>query len=261
MSYYDFIPVDSVQRSVRNPESRENLKKLFLIEPSFKLRSHLHVSSGEKKLVSRGGWYTILLLHYRNSEGFPVIPGSSFKGAVSTNFLALTGKMEMTANLFGATKDKAVISKVFFSDLKPEKKDHKEVEVLRQWKPRRSRKRCVKFYVKKAPPTKRYGLMECIPSGSVVKGKVTAYNLDEIELGGLLVAMGFGIENAVFKIGYGKAQGFGQMQPLDVEIYEIKLEDFEFKKKAMEAKDSIEKFKEEFKDRISNFAKIIFAGV
>lgn len=261
MSYYDFIPVDLVQRFVKSPESREYIKNLFLIEPSFKLKSYLHVSSGDKKLISKRGWYSILLLHCRDSEGFPVVPGSSFKGAVSTNFLALTGEMERTANLFGATKNTAVISKVFFSDLKPEKKDVKEVEVMRLWPPRRSRKGHVKFYVRKAPRTKEYGFMECIPPGSVVKGRITAYNLSEVELGGLLVAMGFGIENAVFKIGYAKPQGFGQMRPLDVKVHEVKIEGFEFKKELKDINRPMEIFKKEFGERISKFAKIIFAGV
>ncbi|MEM0203848.1 MAG: RAMP superfamily CRISPR-associated protein, partial [Archaeoglobaceae archaeon] len=243
------------------PESREKFENFLLIEPSFKLKSDLHISSGDKTLVSESGKYSILLLHHRNSEGFPVIPGSSFKGAVSTNFLALTGKAEMTANLFGATRNKAVISKVFFSDLKPEKKELKKVEVLWQWKPNISKDRHVKFYTQRAPRTKRYGLLECIPSGSVVKGKLVAYNLNEIELGGLLVSMGFGIENAVFKISYGKPQGFGQMQPSEVKIYEIKFEAFELKKEARDARDSIEKFKKEFGDRISKYGKKIFAGV
>ncbi len=261
MSYYDFVPVDSTFREVEKIESREKFKNIFLIETSFKLKSDLHISSGDKRLVSKGGHYSILLLHYRNSEGFPVIPGSSFKGAVSTNFLALTGKSKMTANLFGATKDTAVISKVFFSDLKPEKKDVKEVQFFRQWSPRRSKKGHVKFYVKRAPKTKEHGFLECIPSGSTVRGKVIAYNLDEIELGGLLVAMGFGIENAIFKIGYGKPQGFGQMQPLDVKVHEVKLEGFEFKKELKDIDSPIGIFKKEFDERISRFAKIIFAGV
>ncbi|MFN3384495.1 MAG: RAMP superfamily CRISPR-associated protein, partial [Archaeoglobaceae archaeon] len=209
MSYYDFVPVDSTTRKVEEIESREKFKNLFLIEPSFKLKSNLHVSSGDKRLISKEGQYSILLLHYRNSEGFPVIPGSSFKGAVSTNFLALTGKSEMTANLFGATRNKAVVSKVFFSDLRPEKKDVREVEVCRQWKPTRSKRGHVKFYIRRAPKTAKHGFLECIPAGSIVRGKVIGYNLNEIELGGLLVAMGFGLENAVFKIGYGKPQGFG----------------------------------------------------
>jgi len=261
MSYYDFVPVDSTLRSVEKPESREKFKNFFLIEPSFKLKSDLHVSSGDKKLVYENGNYSILLLHYRNSEGFPIIPGSSFKGAVSTNFLALTGKAEMTANLFGATGKKAVISKVFFSDLKPEKKELKKVEVLWQWKPKICKYRHVKFYTQKAPRTRKYGLLECIPSGSVVKGKLVAYNLNEIELGGVLVSMGFGIENAVFKIGYGKPQGFGQMHPLDVKVYEVRPEGFEFKKETKNARDSIEKFKKEFEGRILEYSKKIFAGV
>ncbi len=261
MSYYDFVPVDSVQRLIKAPEGRETLKNLFVIEPSFKLKSHVHVSSGDKRLVSKSGWHGILLLHYRDSEGFPVIPGSSFKGVVSTNFLALTGEAEVTANLFGATRTKAVISKVFFSDLKPESKEIEEVEVLRSWRPNIVKKGHVKFYVRKAPPTEKYAFMECIPTGSVVKGKVMAYNLEDLELGGLLVGMGFGVENAIFKIGYGKPQGFGRVQPLGVKVYEVKLEGFEFKKEVRGVASSIEKFKEKFNDRISKFANIIFAGV
>lgn len=261
MSYYDFVPVSSTLRTVLEPDSRKKFENIFTIEPSFKLKTDLHISSGAKRVVKQNNRLEILLLHYKNSEGLPVIPASSFKGAVSINFLALTGDEKMTANLFGATKTKAVISKVLFSDLKPERGEIKKVMVQRQWQPSRPKTRHVKFYIKKAPSTQSYGLLECIPAGSVLRGKLFAYNVSKVELGGLITAMGFGIENSTFKLGYGKPQGFGQMIPSDIKVSELKLDGFELKRAEVNAKDSMEEFRKKFGDRISKFSKIIFAGV
>lgn len=261
MSYYDFVSVDSTMRSVMRPDSRKRLENLFLIEPAFKIKTPLHVSSGKKKIVKKENRLEILLLHYKNSEGIPVIPGSSFKGAISTNFLALSGYAEITANLFGATRTKAVISKVFFSDLKPEKAELREVEVLRQWKPEKRRSGYVKFYTRKAPPTSRYGLIECIPAGIMLRGKVIGYNLKPEELGGLIMAMGFGIENAILKLGYAKPQGFGQVIPVELKLQELSFDGFEFKRKDLNSKDYIEVFRQKFGDRVKKFSKVIFAGV
>ncbi len=261
MSYYEFVPVSSTQRTSTSPESRLKLKNVYSIEFTFEAKTHVHVSSGIKKLIKKGNRYEILLQQYRNSSGLPVVPGSSLKGVVSTNFLALCGDAEMTANLFGASRIKAVISKVFFSDMCPQKDDVVEVEVLRQWRPNRRKGRHVKFYVRKPPRTANYGLLECIPAGSVLRGKVTAYNLSKFELGGLLMSMGFGIDGAVFKIGYGKPQGFGQMIPVEAKILEVKPDDLKFKKYEVDSQQYIQVFKSKFDDRISKFGKIIFAGV
>lgn len=261
MSYYDFVPVDSTLRTVVSPESRKKLESVFLLEPAFKLKTELHVSSGAKKVVKRNNRLEIILLHYKNSQGLPVVPASSFKGAISTNFLALTGNAEMTANLFGATRKSALISKVFFSDLKTERKELKEVEILRQWEPHTKRGKHVKFYIRKMPKTAKYGFMECIPAGSILRGKVIGYNLNDLELGGLIMAMGFGLENAILKMGYGKPQGFGQMIPLEMKVFKIALDHFELRKTEVDPKTYIENFRAKFKDRISSFGKTIFAGV
>ncbi|MEM1671960.1 MAG: RAMP superfamily CRISPR-associated protein [Archaeoglobaceae archaeon] len=261
MSYCDFVPVDSTLRTVVSPDSRKKFENVFLLEPAFKLKTNLHISSGLKKVIKKEKGLEILLLHYRDSKGKAVIPGSSFKGAISRNFLALCGSAEMTSNLFGATRTKAVISKVFFSDLLPEKLELREVEVLRQWRPQKGRRGQIKFYTRRAPPTNRYGFVECIPAGTPLKGKVVGYNLKPIELGGLIMAMGFGIENAVLKLGYAKPQGFGQMFPVEIKLYELSFDGLELKKRELNAKDFIGEFSKKFSDRIAKFSKVIFAGV
>jgi len=262
MSYYDFVPVDSTLRKVSHHDSRLKYTNMYIIRPVFKAKTDLHVSSGKKKLVKRGNRFGILLQHYRNSNGVPVIPGSSLKGAVSKNFLALCGSAEITANLFGATKDMAVISKLFFSDLIPESDvKMRELEVLRQWKPQRKRRGHVKFYIGRAPKTKKYGLMECIPSGTILKGRINGYNLNDLELGGLLASLGYGINGAVFKIGYAKPQGFGQLQLIDVGLYEIKFDGMSFSEERRNPGKFAEKFRQKFGDRIEKYANIIFRGI
>jgi CRISPR/Cas system CSM-associated protein Csm3 (group 7 of RAMP superfamily) len=270
--YYEFVPVNSTLRRLRQFDSRLKYENMFIIKPKFRAKTDLHVSSGKKKLVKRENRFEVLLQHYKNAKEVPVIPGSSFKGAVSKNFLALSGDSEITANLFGgATRERAVISKLFFSDLIPESNvKTREVEVLRQWKPRRGKDRgssanggYVKFYTGRAPKTERYGLMECIPAGTVLGGKICGYNLREreLELGGLLISMGYGIQNAVFKIGYAKPQGFGQLQLIDVGLSEIEFDGRSFIERKREPDEFAEKFRQKYGNRIKEYAGIVFRGI
>jgi CRISPR/Cas system CSM-associated protein Csm3 (group 7 of RAMP superfamily) len=260
--YYEFVPVNSTLRRLRQFDSRLKYENMFIIKPKFRAKTDLHVSSGKKKLVKRENRFEVLLHHYKNAKEVPVIPGSSFKGAVSKNFLALSGDSEITANLFGATREKAVISKLFFSDLIPEGEVKlKKVEVLRPWKPRRGKRGYVKFYTGRAPKTERYGLMECIPAGTVLGGKICGYNLRELELGGLLISMGYGIQNAVFKIGYAKPQGFGQLQLIDVGLSEIEFDGRSFIERKRELDEFAEKFRQKYGNRIKEYAGIVFRGI
>jgi len=261
--YYKFVPVKSTFRRLQEFDSRLKYENMFIIKPKFRAKTDLHVSSGKKKLLKVWGKFEILLQHYKNSEGTPVIPGSSLKGAVSTIFLALSDDSTLTANLFGATtREKAVISKLFFSDLIPEGEVKlKKVEVLRQWKPRRGKRGYVKFYTSRAPKTEKYGLMECIPAGTVLGGKICGYNLRELELGGLLISMGYGIQNAVFKIGYAKPQGFGQLQLIDVGLSEIEFDGRSFIERKREPDEFAEKFRQKYGNRIKEYADIIFRGI
>jgi CRISPR/Cas system CSM-associated protein Csm3 (group 7 of RAMP superfamily) len=211
-----------------------------------------------------GNSVVVTLLHYRNGHGEIVIPGSSFKGAVSTNFLALSGSIEDTSNLFGATKN-AVISKVFFSDLKPVNGvEPVKAEVLWQWSPRKFKRNHVKFYVKKASRTQKFGYAECIPKGMILTGEIVGYNLKDYEIGGLLASLGYSFDG-VFKIGYAKPQGFGQMKLVGVDVYEVVMNGFTFEKRKLDEKErfvkSFEKFCRKRGRNIAEIAEKVFAEV
>jgi len=270
MTYYEFIPVDSIRRFVVAPDNRLNPeeKNVFLFKPKFKAITELHVGNGMKRVTIKGNDAVITLLHYRNGLGKLTIPGSSFKGVVSTNFLALSGSIEATSNLFGATRKQAVISKVFFSDLTPiEDVKPVEVEIQRQWLPRRSRRNHVKVYVKKAPKTQKAGYMECIPKGTILTGEIAGHNLKPFEVGGILASLGYDFEHVRFKIGYGKPQGFGQMGLLDVDIYEIVMDGFTFRKQKLSEEEKkhfrehFEEFCQKRKRNIAEIAEKVFAEV
>lgn len=270
MTYYELIPVDSTRRFVVAPDNRLNPeeKNVFLFKPKFKAITELHVGNGMKKVTIKRNDTAITLLHYRNGIGKLTIPGSSFKGVVSTNFLVLSGSGKETSNLFGATRKQAVISKVFFSDLLPvEDVKPIEVEVQRQWSPRRSRRDHVKVYVKKAPKTQKAGYIECIPKDTVLAGEITGYNLKPFEVGGILASLSYGFEHAYFKMGYGKPQGFGQMRLLDVDVYEMVMEGFTFRKRKLSEEEK-KYFKEHFEEscqkrkrNIIDIAEKMFAEV
>jgi CRISPR/Cas system CMR subunit Cmr4 (Cas7 group RAMP superfamily) len=219
-----------------------------------------------KRVSVEGNNAVITLLHYRNGFNKLVIPGSSFKGVVSTNFLALSGSIEATSNLFGATKKQAVISKAFFSDLIPVVDVQPvEAEVQRQWLPRRTRRNHVKVYVRKAPKTQKAGYIECIPKGTILIGEIVGLNLKRFEVGGILTSLGYGFERVRFKIGYGKPQGFGQMELLDVDVYKIVMDGLTFGKQKLdegEKKNFVASFEEYCRERnLAEIAEKVFAEV
>lgn len=270
MTYYEFIPVDLTRRLVVTPDNRLNPeeKNFFLFKPKFKAVTELHVGSGMKKVEIKGNEAVITLLHYKNGLGQLTIPGSSFKGAVSTNFLALSGSIDATSNLFGATKKQAVISKVFFSDLVPiEDVRPVCVEIQRQWSPRMSKKNHIKVYVRKAPKTQGAGFVECMPKGTVLSGKIAGHNLKRFEVGGILASLGYGFEHVRFKIGYGKPQGFGQMELLNVDTYEVITDGLTFMESKLseeEKRNFVGSFKEFCQKRnrdVQKIAEKVFAEV
>ena len=264
MSYYDFVCVDSVRRYVLNPDMRlsSEVKNVVVFSFSFRVKTPVHVGSGMKEVRRKGGQLEIVLKHYRNGDGRLVIPGSSFKGAISTNFLALSGSMEDTSNLFGATNRIAVISKVMFSDLTPDSDRAVEKDVLRQWTPRKRKRDCVKFYTDKAPKTEYYGKLECIPEGSRLDGEVVGYNLKPYEIGGLLASASYGFEG-VFKIGYAKPQGFGQMKLEKASVKLVGIRGFKIKEqKAENLNEFLHAFEERYRKRkIREIARKVFAEV
>ena len=267
MSYYEFIAVDSTRRFVLHPDNRLTPaeKNIYVFRPEFVTVSELHVGSGMKSVEVEGNTVVITSLHYRNGYGKLAIPGSSFKGAVSTNFLALSGSSELTSNLFGATRKQAVISKVFFSDLVPAGNVMPvRVKVQRQWTPRKSKRGHVKVYVKKAPKTRDAGYLECIPKETIVGGSIIGYNLKPEEVGGILESMGYGFENAYFKIGFGKPQGFGQMRLINVEVNRVILDGLSLKERKVD-ENEIDEFRKKFesvcKRDLSSIARKLFARV
>ncbi|MBS7250217.1 MAG: hypothetical protein KIH08_06450 [Candidatus Freyarchaeota archaeon] len=219
-SYYDFIRVDFTRRG-KIPErlftDRRELTNIYLLELQLSTISDVHVSTGMKELKENGVPEIIMVQYLNNKDGKPTIPGSTFKGLTSTNYLALSGSIELTSELFGSDRNPA-ISKVFFEDVAPlEDVETKLVKVKRAWMPRRRVQRSVKFYTSKAPPTADYGLMQCIPKGTLLSTTIRGVGLRDFEVGGLLMSLGLNIQNSavnagVIKLGYGKPQGFGQLK-------------------------------------------------
>lgn len=218
--YYDFIKVDSTRRGKISDKlftNRMELKNTYLLELQLTTISDVHVSTGVKELEENGVPEIIMLQYVNNTEGKPAIPGSSFKGVVSTNYLALTGSIELTSELFGSDRP-AAISKVFFEDTVPPKSiELKLVKVQREWKPRILVPKSVKVYTAKAPPTVHYGSMQCIPKGTLLATTIRGVGIKDFELGGLLMSLGLNLKNnevttEAIKLGYGKPQGFGQLK-------------------------------------------------
>jgi len=223
-AYYDFIPVDSTFRSIV-PEGkftpRSVIQKIFHFNFKIITFTDIHVGTGEK-LITEDIPPKPVLKFIRDGTGAPVIPGSSVKGVVSTNFLLLSGSSIMTSELFGTTMGQPLISKVFFEDMKPIGEPELILRnISRSWPPKRPRqweitRKQMKVYTSRAQSTDPYGLAECIPHGSTLTSKLSGINLRDFEVGGLLMSFGLYPTNEVveagcLRVGYGKPQGFGQV--------------------------------------------------
>lgn len=218
-SYYEFIPVDDTRRTITRKETpRSKLETAYIFELKFLTISDLHTGSGKAKVIYKDkNVPSLLLTNYRNGGGIPCVPGSSLKGAVSTNYLALSGSMNSSSELFGATTQESVISKTFFSDLVPiNTPEMIQIPIQRGWGGKGISKR-VKIYVSKAPSTVQIGFAECIPKETLLATSIQGIELKDYEIGGLLMSVGLKLDKdklitSPMKIGYGKPQGLGQIQ-------------------------------------------------
>ncbi|MEM2865487.1 MAG: RAMP superfamily CRISPR-associated protein [Candidatus Bathyarchaeia archaeon] len=224
--YYEFIPVDGTRRVAVSKEvftTRNRFDHIALLNLSLEAKSELHVGSGMKSIERVGRRLLPILEALRDSSGMPYIPGSTLKGVMSTNYLALSGSIEEVSECFGTSQARSncygpLVSKLFFSNAVPEsevKPIYREVRMA--WQPNIRRSRHVKIYTSKAPQTAPYGKMECIPRGTRLKTSIVGINLRDYELGGILMALGLAyvggkVEARPLKVGYGKPQGFGSLQ-------------------------------------------------
>jgi CRISPR/Cas system CSM-associated protein Csm3 (group 7 of RAMP superfamily) len=230
---YYFIKVDGTKRVAVSKElftSRSSFSNMFIISMSLEVVSPLHIGTGEvSKIIDN----MPLFLQTRDITGYPIIPGASMKGAVSTFFLALTGSIEATSELFGTSsrsygnKYGPLISKIFFDDFKifgDYRVVNKPLPAL--WRPRyRPEYPAVKLYsdVNYSEPKNKSQLVECIDTGAKFKGDVVGYALKPWEVGGLLMSFGINVESEKIitkqiKMGYAKPYGLGKLKVIGDDI-------------------------------------------
>ncbi|MEQ9715153.1 MAG: RAMP superfamily CRISPR-associated protein [Candidatus Asgardarchaeum sp.] len=277
-TYYEYIPVTNVHR-VRIPDSifssRSKIENIYKISMKYKAVSRVHIGSGKKDFLEKEN--KVLFKHIRDARGYLFLPASSIKGVVSTNFLAICGSAELTSEVFGTTADKATISKVYFYNIYPQGRNLLEiVEIEKLWSPKPPKNNVVKIYISKAPETDIAGKIETLKVGTIFQFKLFGINLSEIELGTLLLSLGYNpsSKNRKFlKIGYAKPKAFGLLQPLDETLVIEKLEiteKFEVQHKILERKKILEIIsntkkhinnelsKLGFKDTVDNRFNIVF---
>ncbi|MHA1309977.1 MAG: RAMP superfamily CRISPR-associated protein [Candidatus Helarchaeota archaeon] len=229
--YIDYIKVDSTRRNFvpeKLQTSRQDYSNLYKIYLKFSVVSPIHIGNGEKSFDSSSN--KILLKMY-NFKGIPRIPGSSLKGFVSTYYLGLTSNSILTSDLFGTTKNNAIISKVFFQDVVIESTSQiQKINVNRMFRPRKRKRGHIKFYVGKANPTPPLGLMETIPKNTILSTYIVGNGLKEYEIGGILMSCGLfkqknnSIESKPIKIGYAKPQCYSKIKLIPSKIKIIKFE-------------------------------------
>ncbi len=73
-----------------------------------------------------------------------------------------------------------------------------------------------KFYIGRGPEAPKAKLLvEVIPAGATLTGRLTLFNVQPAELAAILSAAGF-VHNTAFKVGAGKGLGFGRLRPKEV---------------------------------------------
>lgn len=234
--YYEFIPVDDTRRRAIPKDKftpRDYIKHIHTFNLQFITESPLCIGSGEKGYREK-----VILKHLKNAYGEMVVPGSSLKGMISTNFLTLSGSDSLTSNLFGTSQtgrgrfQGPAISRIFFSDAIPNDSIAPQMAKIQEsWPPRSRKSRHVKIYTSQAPDTSEYGVAECIPKGTALSTRIVGNSLNEIELGGILMSLGLvpnrDTPSGILRMGYGKPQGLGMIRinPQESQISTASLKD------------------------------------
>ncbi|MHA1339631.1 MAG: RAMP superfamily CRISPR-associated protein [Promethearchaeota archaeon] len=252
-SYYDFIKVNNSRRG-SIPKNifkrRDSFEDLYQMDVTFKVIKPTTVLSGEKTILNDKLLYKII----RNSKGEPYLPGSSLKGVVSQNYLALVGEGYKVSELFGTTYRRSeAISKVFFYPVQIKGSANiKNYKIERAWTPKRSRYNSVKYYFRRKPSSPKIGFIEAIPENTLLKTKIVGCPLEIHEIGGLLLSLGINVHNqssyisSNLKIGYGKPQAYGQIKVENVTINKINMHYLKIQKVTLKDEDLI-KYIIEFK--------------
>ncbi|MHA1371772.1 MAG: RAMP superfamily CRISPR-associated protein [Promethearchaeota archaeon] len=198
----------------------------------------------------------ILLKITTDSSGRPNIPGSTIKGVLSKNFLALSGSSQLTSELFGTTRGTAFISKVSTMPAKVIGECKlKRFKIERAWLPRAGRRNSVKYYFTRKTETDQYGIIEALPVETRLSFRLVGTNLEDFEIGGILMSLGLNHNNqnlssTIIKMGWGKPQGFGQikLEKNDIELLEMKMKGLHIEK--VSRKNDIPNFIDSFKNKI-----------
>ncbi len=215
---YKFIKVDGLRRrSTGNYIPHSSLSRAHKIHVFLRTESPVHVGSGEIQLHK-----DLPLLLNARSEGKLIIPGSTLKGAISHYYLALTGDISSTSNLFGFP---GYMSKALFSDSFPEGSVEPQiVGIGPSWQPKAWESGKIKLYrndIEFREEKEQYYL-ECIPQGTSLKADIIVLNPLEIETAKLILAMGYNPNGSkVFLLGFGKPRGLGKVRILSIGVLSV----------------------------------------
>jgi hypothetical protein len=189
----------------------------------------------------------IVLSTLRHAEGKLIVPGSTIKGVVRTNLLAVSDDTSLLSKLFGSTKNGALAGRVFLSYLSSNKGEPEIHKIPRMFNPRP----CigVKIYKTDLPgldSTNASYNVECIPPNSKLTGSAVIYNAKEEEVGAILSSLGVGVANevGVFKLGYGKPFGMGKVKPVidSFELHELSFKGLSLASETRDIEPFISKF-------------------
>ncbi len=224
---YDYIEVDNTNRvRISSPKDRGILNNTYKIIFKLITSSPIHVGSGRSKLKD-----SKIIMEFSRSKKTLVIPGASLKGAISTNYLVLSGSGNKTSELFGTTSESAYISKVFVDDLKILNKKL-GLRIVGKAFPPRKKMRGVKYYPQGTITKSKY-LLEVLKENTELFGKIIGYQLSELEVGGLIASLGVifnnkRLEKWNFKMGYGKwyllggsKKTFGLVRLKQIAVYKL----------------------------------------
>lgn len=182
-------------------------------------KSPVYIGTGNVEIDDKGVYW-----EFSKVSNVPVIPGSSLKGTVRSTLEALSPsclggrcnpekRLCPACRIFGTTDYQ---SRVFFEDalLQGDLSKYREIiSIEDRWLPRLNHPGQRKFYSYSASVKGGVERIESIKKGTKFISTMRFYNLEDWELGLLLLSLGTSSKYGFFlKIGGGKGKGLGSIK-------------------------------------------------
>ena len=193
------------------------------IEGTIQTLTDTHIGTGAHAIVDK----QLVLGNIVNPQGYPIIPASSIKGYLRNMVATIAGDSIKTRNptfsdyIFGMMSNRSKVS--VGEALNTHSKSSVVTTVPRRFPPHDNNQDSRRFYPHRdrilndnsgAVP------IAVIPPRTEFSWRMSYQNLNDLQLGSLLIALGYNRADFAFKLGGAKAFGCGSVQVVNLKVHD-----------------------------------------